>query len=624
MARTAVQRPATLETMTYARAIKVALRRCGFFLKQADRDIAVALVFPPDAVLESYEVALGKVLKQASLADKFSIARVVIDKRGKTISAEAILEVSRRECVIVLVEQGAVLPREIVAAVDRVVDVGTVKPRHLISAAREVWDMTIQPEEAQVLCSHPLQLMFAAMRRGRPVDVVLRKLSGSQPQTSGSWEPLIQDLEGYGHAKTWALDLVEDLNAWREGRIRWADVDTGLLLSGPPGTGKTLFASALARSCRATFISTSSAQWQAHGHLGDMLGAMRKTFRDAADKAPTVLFIDEFDSIGDRRTFSGDNASYSMQVVNALLELLDGADRREGVVVVAATNYPEHIDAAFRRPGRLDRHAVIELPDRAAREQMLALHLGTDISRQYINDIATAIGGYTGAQIAQLARDARRVARRAGREVEVKDLLDLVPPRHPLQGDALRSVCLHEAGHAVVGLVLEVGQLDMIVVARETGQCDSSSGHVQWIRPRINSRSRQSYLNEIAMLLGGMAAERVYLGTEYDGSGGGMGSDLQQAVDLATRMHTHLGLEALQFHHATTSTELDDLRRSDPVMRRRVEQLLKEQFERAAIIIRERQILMEALVAVMHDREIVLGAEVRQLFRDNPGDGSDA
>ncbi|MCM2475667.1 AAA family ATPase [Rhizobium sp. CG5] len=618
MSRTPVQRPATLETLTYAYAIRVALRRCGIYVKVSESDRGAAIVFPQDANFEAYEVALGQELKKSGLAGQFSIARVVLGKRGETYSAEAALEVSRGGSVIVLVEHGATIPLEILVAVDRVVEVGPIRPRHLISAIKEAWGTIVTPEAACVLCSHPSKLLFAALRRGRSIDVVLRKLSVSEPPAADRWEPRVEDLEGYGQAKTWALDLVQDLGAWREGRLRWRDVDAGLLLSGPPGTGKTLFASAIARSCGATFMPTSSGRWQSKGHLGDMLGAMRKSFRDAAEQAPTILFIDEFDSIGDRRTFRGDNANYSLQVVNALLELLDGSGSREGVVVIAASNYPDNIDPALRRPGRLDRHVAIELPDRAARQQMLGLHLDNAIPQNHLKDIAAATAGYSGAHIEQLARDARRLARRAGREVDTGDLLGLVPPSMPVQGEQLRAACVHEAGHAVVGLELMIGEIVMIVVAREIGHHEGSVGHVQWQRARGGNRSRQSYLNELAMLLAGMAAEQVILGEVFDGSGGVPGSDLQRAVDIGTLMLANLGLGSLQFFDVSTSEELDELRRSDPTLRRRVERLLKGQLARAVEIIRSRRADTEALIAILSEREVMSGHDVARLLGRAP------
>ncbi len=201
--------------------------------------------------------------------------------------------------------------------------------------------LEIARQQANALVEFPPSLLFAAILKSRPIEVTLEKLAASvQVKTTVAWEPRIEQLAGYGKATEWALNLVEDISAWREGSISWSDVDAGLLLSGPPGCGKTLFASAVARSCGAAFLAASSAQWQARGHLGDMLKAMRKTFREAIAAAPAILFLDEFDSFGSRKLLRGDNASYGLQVINALLELLDGADGREGVVVIAATNRP--------------------------------------------------------------------------------------------------------------------------------------------------------------------------------------------------------------------------------------------------------------------------------------------
>ncbi len=625
MATRSAERQVTLETAAYACAIRVALRRCGIFLKPVETDRAAALVLPPDADLEAYEEATNLILKQATLERHYAVTRVVLGRRGDTHAVEARAQVSCHPAVIVLIEDGAKLPVEVRVAMDRVVDVGPLRPRHLVSASREAWNTPISFDHARVLCAYPPKILFAALRRSRPVDEVLRRLAAACGEnTAGAWEPKIEELEGYGEAKAWALDLVEDIREWREGRVRWSDVHAGLLISGPPGTGKTLFAAAVARSCGAAFIGTSCAQWQAKGHLGDMLGAMRKSFRDAAEQAPAILFIDELDSIGDRRTFRGDYVSYSMQVVNGLLELLDGAGGREGVVVIAATNYPQNLDPALCRPGRLDRHIAIELPDLAAREQMLALHLGGDVEQPTLREIASATVGYSGADIQQLVRDAKRLARKERRDVSVQDLAKLAPPLAELSQDVRRAACIHEAGHAVVGLEVKFAEIELVVVARRSGIRNRSLGHVQWRRTRSWNRSHQSYRDELAMILGGMAAEKVLLHQAYDGSGGVAGSDLQHASDVATLMIASLGLESLNYCDVSSSRELDELRRSDPELRSRVEKLLARALERAENIVRRRRGDVEAVVELLLEREVVKGEEVMKLLQSwqSVGEGS--
>ncbi len=424
------ERVASLEATTYAYAIRAALRRCGLFLKATSSSKAIGLALPPDADSDAYSEAAKAILRQTETLKHYAVTSVFLGRRGDSHVEKAHSVLEERSAVVVLIEHGAALPAAVAVALDRIVEVGPVKAIHLMSAAKSAWQTEILKEAAQELCGYPPELLFRALRDGRPIDIVLEKLAAaSKAPATTAWEPRVEELEGYGEARDWAADLVVDLADWGAGTLAWRDVDAGLLLSGPPGTGKTLFASALARSCGAKFIGTSSAQWQSKGHLGDMLGAMRKSFREAADAAPSVLFIDEFDSIGDRRTFRGDNASYSLQVVNALLELLDGSTGREGVIVIAASNFPDHIDPALRRPGRLDRHVAIDLPDQEARQQMLSMHLGTADAPEDLLKAALATSGYSGADLAQVAKDARRVARRQGREARVSDVLAIVPPR---------------------------------------------------------------------------------------------------------------------------------------------------------------------------------------------------
>ncbi|MDB5582677.1 MAG: hypothetical protein JWR80_7853 [Bradyrhizobium sp.] len=175
--------------------------------------------------------------------------------------------------------------------------------------------------------------------------------------------PTLHELSGYGEARQWGIDLAADIAAYRRGELEWAAIEKSLLIAGPPGVGKTKYAIALAKTAGIPIVATSVAEWNAANYLSGTLQAMKNAFSQARRAAPCVLFIDELDGISDRAPLRGEHAEYWSQVVNVLLELLAGVDERPGVVVVAATNHPEKIDAAVRRAGRLDRTITIEKPN---------------------------------------------------------------------------------------------------------------------------------------------------------------------------------------------------------------------------------------------------------------------
>ncbi|MGO8369098.1 AAA family ATPase [Rhizobium ruizarguesonis] len=594
---TFADRAATLEITTYTHGVNSALRKAGLFMRN---EASIGLEVPPGASTSRYADAVKSVLRATKRAELFTQATIELSRKGHGEWGAAADILISKPGVVLIIPNGIPIPPEISIALDEVVKIKSMKPSHLAAAIKSITGIPTSAEEAEALMRYPPELMFPALRPGRSVMHALARLSVIGDQSSGkvsrSSELGVEDLPGFGAATTWALELADDIRDWSAGIVEWRDVDCGLLISGPPGTGKTTFAAAVAKTCGASFISASCAKWQSQGHLSDFLKAMNRSFADAAEKAPCILFLDEFDAVGDRSKFQGDNASYGVQVVNALLEALDGSKRRDGVVVIAATNHPDAIDPALRRPGRLDRHIEIELPSFEARKGIIALHLRAEMPDDVLAEAARATSGYSGAALAQLAKDARKRARRARRSVCAEDLKAATPPLFVVEDELRHAACIHEAGHAVVGTELAFGKVEIITVLREVSLSGDRAGYVGWLRPNPLYRSRESYLNEISMFLAGRAAEDVIVGSVTDGFGGSKGSDLHRAADVATLMEASLGLgEGLSYSSVANSEDLEELRRSDPVLRRRVEKLLAAELERAKSIVRTRRRLIEVL-----------------------------
>ncbi|WP_353645074.1 AAA family ATPase [Mesorhizobium sp. WSM2239] len=347
--------------------------------------------------------------------------------------------------------------------------------------------------------------------------------------------PALEDLDGYGEAKDWGLELVADVADYKAGRITWDEVDNrGLLLSGPPGVGKTSYARALSKSARVPLVATSVADWNAATYLSGTLQAIKDVFARARRLAPCILFIDELDGISDRARLSGDYVEYWSQIVNLFLELLQGVDERPGVVVIGATNHPERIDAAVKRAGRLDREIAIEKPDAKTLANIFRHHLGNLLPEADLMRVALAARGAAGADVEAYVRRARGAARRGRRALLIDDLLaEVRSKREPFSGEERRRVAIHEAGHVVAGTILGRMEILGVSIGDRDGMTEISNTEGGLDPDHCN--------NLIIMLMSGRAAEELVLGSPTAGAGGTPDSDLAYPTDLAKKIELKFG-----------------------------------------------------------------------------------
>lgn len=585
---------------------------------------ALGLQVPPGAV-DAYAAVARYAVRAGSRwsSDSCVVALDDMDPRRRAAREKDVREALESFSQVIVVAAD----REHVPAVQSLVlDGWAIAPaptaRHVQAAARFWLGLPGLPDDvAAEIAAMPFDVL-PAFRKGRRWQAALaraREAITAKDSTDGGLT--LDTLHGMGEAGTWGRELAIDLDDWRAGRIAWSDVDRGILLSGPPGTGKTTFAGALARSCGAHLVTGSLSRWQAKGHLGDLLKAMYGAFAEAKQNAPSVLFIDEIDTVGDRARFTGENIQYCTEVVNGLLECLDGLDGREGVVVVGACNNPERLDPALVRPGRLDRHVRISLPDADGRVGILRWHTDGSLSDGDLREVAAVTEGASGALLEQVVRQARRAARRGRREMRVGDLIDQLPRRLAVPPDTLWRTCVHEAGHAVVGLALGHWPLEQITVASTVTNDGhaTQAGGVWWNEVGMLALTQPLYLDRMSRLFGGMAAEELLLGEAADGSGGNVRSDLYSATLTAACLEASVGLgSGLAYLAAAEEQQLMSLVRADLHLRGRVEKILVRAKARAHDILSEQRAELVRLAEALRDRHRLSAEEVSEVLDGQP------
>lgn len=622
--------PQNLATVVASFGIRNAIRH---LLHRPDSSFVALIVVPNENDLDIYQFAARRLLNVVNALDDDGMRTALVDVASEfTRSSTDLLSTFYfvRRAILFCTEE-----TEISSELALLIDFRTVmrppSPSDFRVAARQL-DLRMTDADSDFLATKSLHELRLAIRPGRSVGRIVCQLKAlstdpdSPPvRRRDKGDVRLEDLAGYGQAKDWGLQLAQDIGDWKRGAIDWADVDRGILLSGPPGSGKTTFARALASTCNIPLVHASYASWQARGHQGDMLKAMRKSFSDAFAKRPSILFIDEFDSFGDRGSgFDQQHHDYKRQVINGLLECLDPIDGREGVIVIGATNNADAIDPALLRPGRIDKLVSISLPNGESRQAILRYHL-PDASLRDLGAFLKASEGWSGADIEKLAREARRTARAAGSKVTEADVISALPPTVRFTEEERYRLAVHEAGHAIVGHEVRPETLVRVSINSERPSAAGwrRIGLTEFRNSDPSMATAKYYSDTITIFLAGMAAERIVFGDHSAAAGGDPQSDLFIATDFATMMERRFGFgDDLLSETGSGRLPLENLRRGDANLRAAVQRRLKAGLEHATEILSAKQSALETLASLLSEQLELTAEDVRAACSLPPTEGS--
>ncbi len=442
------------------------------------------------------------------------------------------------------------------------------------------------------------------------------------------------DVAGYEGAKREVTEVVDFLKHPERYQRAGAVGPRGVLMVGPPGTGKTLLARAVAGEAGVPFISVTGSSF-VEMFVGVGAARVRDLFADARRRAPSIVFIDEIDAIGQRRGGQLISNDERDQTLNQMLAELDGFDPATGVVLIAATNRPEVLDPALLRPGRFDRQVVIPLPAQRDRREILAVHsqgklLGPDVD---LDVVARATPGFSGADLANLINEAAIFAVRAGRQVieavdfvEARDrvLLGHRDSSNVLLPDEKYAVAVHESGHALVAALSEHGDQVAKVTILPAGQALGATEQLPVDERHLHS---EGYLKDsLAIRMGGRAAELIVLGETSTGAS----NDLAGATALATRMVREFGMSAklgpVGFGTGNPvylgGEEIRDRPYAEATQRvidQEVARLLREAENRATSVLTDHHVELDRLTELLLERETIDGADLDQILGRSPG-----
>ena len=436
------------------------------------------------------------------------------------------------------------------------------------------------------------------------------------------------DVAGEDEAKENLSEIVDYLHDPGKYKAVGASMPKGILLVGPPGTGKTMLAKAVAGESNVPFFSMSGSEF-VEMFVGMGAAKVRDLFKQAKEKAPCIVFIDEIDAIGKKREGNIGGNDEREQTLNQLLTEMDGFEDNSGVIILAATNRPEALDPALTRPGRFDRRVPVELPDLKGREEILRVHarkvkLGENVD---FNKVARMASGASGAELANIVNEAALRAVRDGRsyvtQADMEESIEVVIAGYQKKNAILTDkekmiVSYHEIGHALVAaLQTHSAPVQKItIVPRTSGalgytmQVDEGNHYLM---------SKEELENRIATLTGGRAAEEVIFGSVTTGAS----NDIEQATKVARAMITQYGmsdefdmvaLETVNNQYLGGDTSLACSAETQTLIDQKVVETVKEQHEKAREILRSNRKKLDELAQFLYEKETITGEEFMEIL----------
>ena len=438
------------------------------------------------------------------------------------------------------------------------------------------------------------------------------------------------DVAGEDEAKESLSEVVDYLHNPDKYTEAGASMPKGILLVGPPGTGKTMLAKAVAGEANVPFFSISGSEF-VEMFVGMGASKVRDLFRQAKEKAPCIVFIDEIDAIGQKRSSGsgyGGNDERE-QTLNQLLTEMDGFEENTGVIILAATNRPESLDPALTRPGRFDRRVPVELPDLAGREAILKVHAkkikaGEDVD---FHTIARMAAGASGAELANIINEAALRAVRSGRvivtEADLEESIEVVIAGYQKKNAVLsdqekKVVAYHEIGHALVAaLQSHSAPVQKITIIPRTS---GALGYTMQVDTGDkNLLTKEELENKIATYTGGRAAEEAAFGEITTGAS----NDIEQATKLARAMITRYGmsrdfdmvaLETVQNQYLGGDASLTCAPETQREVDRKVVELVKSQHERAKQLLSDNREKLDQLAVYLYEKETITGEEFMNIL----------